>query len=259
GPCCFCAWLDNVDYTEAKMGLVTHVLANSIGHPEYSGKYAAICARQKCGYYDKPLDTLDPFLFTTDDTEETIKHCGLRQVRILRDSESSTADITTLRGTNKLLQRQDPEYYSILEDNLQRLLVFGLPAKAFWDLFVQCTKCNFVSPRHHYPYFHKCALRVAAPLVTDPDYGPSVAQDLSPVSTPSPARSEKRSVVQSDDRAAGGNSSDLEVDTEGESDSEGNLDHSKGNSSLDTLVDDLLEDKFEAARSSDDPPLTLFS
>jgi hypothetical protein len=42
------------------------------------------------------MRVMDPFLFMTDDTEETIKKTGLRQVQILRD-ESNTG----LRGTNK--------------------------------------------------------------------------------------------------------------------------------------------------------------
>lgn len=39
---------------------------------------------------------MDPFLFLTDDTEETIKNTGLRQIRVLQDDSNSG-----LRGTNK--------------------------------------------------------------------------------------------------------------------------------------------------------------
>lgn len=39
---------------------------------------------------------MDPFLFVTDDTEETAKRAGLRQVHILRDEADSG-----LRGTRQ--------------------------------------------------------------------------------------------------------------------------------------------------------------
>ena len=39
---------------------------------------------------------MDPFLFLTDDTEETIKKAGLRQIRVLEDDSN-----TGLQGTNK--------------------------------------------------------------------------------------------------------------------------------------------------------------
>lgn len=45
---------------------------------------------------DEPIRVMDPFLFMTDDTEETMKRTGLRQVQILSDDSN-----TGLRGTNK--------------------------------------------------------------------------------------------------------------------------------------------------------------
>ena len=39
---------------------------------------------------------MDPFIFLTDDTEETIKKTGLRQVHVLRDNANNG-----LRGTNR--------------------------------------------------------------------------------------------------------------------------------------------------------------
>lgn len=42
----------------------------------------------------------------------------------------------------------------------EKLLKGGLPATKFWDLFVQCTKCNYVMPRHYFPYAHPCTVSI---------------------------------------------------------------------------------------------------
>ncbi|TEB18668.1 hypothetical protein FA13DRAFT_1719694 [Coprinellus micaceus] len=108
------------------------------GTPECLGQYAATCAKQRCGYYG--------------DTAETVKRAGLRQIEVLRD-ESNTG----LRGTRHLLRREDPERFWQLEDEIEKLLTKGLPGTKFWDLFMQCAKCNYVMPAHHFPYYHECA------------------------------------------------------------------------------------------------------
>ncbi|KAJ3533204.1 hypothetical protein NMY22_g7437 [Coprinellus aureogranulatus] len=98
---------------------------------------------------------MDPFLFMTDDTEESIKKTGLRQFQVLRDDSNNG-----LRGTNRLLKREDPENYLKLQDLLKRLILRGLPADQFWDLFTQCTDCRFVMPRQYFPYCHPCVSQV---------------------------------------------------------------------------------------------------
>lgn len=45
---------------------------------------------------DEPIKVMDPFLFMTDDTDETIKKTGLRQMLVLQDKSNSG-----LRGTNR--------------------------------------------------------------------------------------------------------------------------------------------------------------
>ena len=42
----------------------------------------------------------------------------------------------------------------------EKLLENGLPGEKFWELFVQCTSCNYVMPRHHFPYAHACAASI---------------------------------------------------------------------------------------------------
>ncbi|KAF6751501.1 hypothetical protein DFP72DRAFT_1071182 [Ephemerocybe angulata] len=176
GPCCFCAWIEGSDYTESKIGLVQEILP--AGRPECIGHYAAICAKQKCGFFVNlepyfahpslmekehyrrvPLTvaTKDPFLFFTDDTEETIQRTGLRQVQVLRENDNNC-----LRGTNGYLKRMDPEYYYAFKEDLEKLTSEGLKAEKFWDLFVQCTRCNLVLLRQNFPYSHTCFARVPA-------------------------------------------------------------------------------------------------
>lgn len=43
---------------------------------------------------------------------------------------------------------------------LKQLLIKGLSADNFWDLFVQCTDCRFVMPRQYFPYYHQCVVQV---------------------------------------------------------------------------------------------------
>ena len=43
---------------------------------------------------------------------------------------------------------------------LEKLLQKGLPSGKFWDIFVQCTACNYVMPRHYFPYVHPCTTSI---------------------------------------------------------------------------------------------------
>lgn len=43
---------------------------------------------------------------------------------------------------------------------LKKLLIKGLPGEKFWEVFVQCTSCNFVMPRQYFPYYHPCVTHV---------------------------------------------------------------------------------------------------
>lgn len=45
---------------------------------------------------EKRVKVMNPFIFLTDDTEETMKRTGFRQIQVLAD-ESNTG----LRGTNR--------------------------------------------------------------------------------------------------------------------------------------------------------------
>ncbi|KAJ3517091.1 hypothetical protein NMY22_g14041 [Coprinellus aureogranulatus] len=117
---------------------------------------------------EKPLAVVNPFIFLTGETENTIKETGLRQMHILRDDSNNG-----LRGTNQLLKREDPENYFLLQDMLKQLLLKGLPSDKFWDLFVQCTKCKYVMPRQYFPYYHPCVVQVVhralgLPRITSP-------------------------------------------------------------------------------------------
>ena len=47
-----------------------------------------------------------------------------------------------------------------MDDDMEQLLEKGVDAKKFWNLFVQCTQCRIVMPRHYYPYQHPCAVKV---------------------------------------------------------------------------------------------------
>ncbi|KAJ3534491.1 hypothetical protein NMY22_g6901 [Coprinellus aureogranulatus] len=149
GPCCPCAFQDDgpSSFHEAKIGLVQMV--TQPGTAQCLGQYVALCAQQQCGYFvklemffghpnlvvaesyrrQKPISVINPFAFLTDDTEETIKRTGLQQVQILGDNNSNA-----LRGTNRLLKREDPSNYILLQDMLKQLVIKGLPADKFWDL-----------------------------------------------------------------------------------------------------------------------------
>ncbi|KAJ3504873.1 hypothetical protein NMY22_g17774 [Coprinellus aureogranulatus] len=170
-PCCPCTYVNRSPFTETKVGLAQVVVQPGTGH--CIGQYVAICSTQQCRYFaseaslprtecgadgelisssvrlDKPVKVMDPFTFVTGDTEEMIKRTGLRQMHILRDDSN-----TGLRGTNKLLKREDPEHFLKAQQSLETLLVKGLPADKFWDAFVQCTSCMYVMPRHHFPFYH---------------------------------------------------------------------------------------------------------
>ena len=52
-----------------------------------------------------------------------------------------------------------------MQDLLHSLLAEGLPAEGFWDLFVQCTDCKYVMPRHYFPYYHPCVVRIVHPAL----------------------------------------------------------------------------------------------
>ncbi|TEB18470.1 hypothetical protein FA13DRAFT_1719867 [Coprinellus micaceus] len=183
GPCCVCAFVkDDCAFSEAKMGLIQ--LIRQSADANCLGQYAAICAKQECDYFvpleryfghpnlitgeyskreiltaneDVPIRIMDPFLFMTDDTEETIKRAGLKQIQTLRD------DSNALRGTNQFLRREDPNKFVHLQHSLQTLLAKGLPADKFWDLFVQCTDCKYVMPQQYFPYYHACIVQVVHP------------------------------------------------------------------------------------------------
>lgn len=43
---------------------------------------------------------------------------------------------------------------------MEELITKGVDAEKFWNLFVQCTQCRVVLPRHHHPYIHPCAVKV---------------------------------------------------------------------------------------------------
>ncbi|TEB31010.1 hypothetical protein FA13DRAFT_1791738 [Coprinellus micaceus] len=173
-PCCLFLFEDGLSsFTETKIGLV-----QTVTQPETAqciGQYIAMCATQQCGYFvrleryfghpklmivesykrDKPVRVMDPFVFITGDTEETIKRTGLRQVHVLRDDSN-----TGIRGTNKHLRQEDPERFLELQGSLKKLLVKGLQAEKFWDLFVQCTICRYVMPCQYFPYYHQCIVQV---------------------------------------------------------------------------------------------------
>lgn len=59
-----------------------------------------------------------------------------------------------------MLRREDPEKFVEFERMTEKLLKLGLPSDKFWDLFVQCTSCNYVMPRHYFPYTHPCTVSI---------------------------------------------------------------------------------------------------
>ena len=67
-----------------------------------------------------------------------------------------------LKSTHTVLRQEDPDHFNRLEKDLAALIFQGLSSEKFWDLFVQCTKCKFVIPRHYFPYQHECASRPSA-------------------------------------------------------------------------------------------------
>lgn len=50
GPSCLCAYLDASSFTEAKIGLV-QTLGLGENPAACLGQYAAVCAKQRCGYF----------------------------------------------------------------------------------------------------------------------------------------------------------------------------------------------------------------
>lgn len=123
---------------------------------------------------DEPLKTLDPFHFVTDDTEESAKRAGLRQVQILRDDGDNCLRGSRMREHpfslisstgcslpfSAVLRREDPEKFIEFERLTEKLLTGGLPSTKFWEIFVQCTKCNYVMPRQYFPYAHPCTVSI---------------------------------------------------------------------------------------------------
>lgn len=59
-----------------------------------------------------------------------------------------------------VLRREDPDKFVEFERLLEKLLKNGLSSEKFWDIFVQCTTCNYVMPRHYFPYAHPCTTSV---------------------------------------------------------------------------------------------------
>lgn len=84
-----------------------------------------------------------------------------------------------------MLRREDPEHFLKFQDDLRSLIEKGVPAGKFWDLFVQCTACQYVMPRQYFPYYHPCIVQVVHPQLglpraLPPPIVPQLPSDLEP-------------------------------------------------------------------------------
>ncbi|KAJ3519813.1 hypothetical protein NMY22_g13031 [Coprinellus aureogranulatus] len=161
GPCCPCTMVHDSPFTESKIGLAQIVMQPATA--QCLGQYVAICSMQECGYFDVPIKIMDPFIFTTGDTEETMKKRAARDEQTYVERLLHRTVSVTITTWYSVLKREDPERFLELQKSLQTLLVKGLPAEKFWDLFVQCTACMYVMPHQYFPYYHACMVDVVHP------------------------------------------------------------------------------------------------
>lgn len=88
---------------------------------------------------------------------------GVRELSRLNDRRRADSCLLLT-----VLKREDPERFLELQDMLKQLLLKGLPADSFWDMFVQCIDCRFVMPRQYFPYYHQCVVQVVHPQLGIP-------------------------------------------------------------------------------------------
>ncbi|KAH6879970.1 hypothetical protein BKA70DRAFT_1239155 [Coprinopsis sp. MPI-PUGE-AT-0042] len=140
-PCCLCAFIDDVAYTESHIGVVG---ASGTGSAD-SGHYMAECARKRCGY-----------------SEDFFPLFGLRVKRYpLRDDQGDgiVQVLIPLKGSKKRMTQGDPNLAITLSGNVQKLGKGGLPEAEFWNTFVQCFCCKWIMVKSQFPEHHQCSRR----------------------------------------------------------------------------------------------------
>ncbi|KAJ2922537.1 hypothetical protein H1R20_g14571, partial [Candolleomyces eurysporus] len=177
-PCCLCAYVDNKRYAASKISMVEAINENKESQRlrPYIGEYIAECAQEdSCGYFvlierfyaqktlmtsiyrkrDKPLDPkMWDFMKDEKELNESKRRAsGFRRMMAGKSSE----DVT--RGYNRLKRTYAEFSEDVVAVNaLFHTLEFdGLEASKFWELFVECAKCEHIMPRNLYPYSHQCS------------------------------------------------------------------------------------------------------
>ncbi|TEB19273.1 hypothetical protein FA13DRAFT_1802484 [Coprinellus micaceus] len=193
-PCCLCAYVDSGRYyVSAKISLVETVNRDveDTNRRPFVGEYVAECASNSCGYfviierffsskvllqsahkkraYRFDMSLYDQFIGDNDDDWESEFIPGIKKSprgfrRVCVDSTPQKATNFS-RGPNRLkrLREECDEEAQQAADELTILVKSGLPASDFWAQFVQCAACDYVIPRHLYPYAHRCSKRIRRP------------------------------------------------------------------------------------------------
>ncbi|KAF6749784.1 hypothetical protein DFP72DRAFT_852347 [Ephemerocybe angulata] len=180
GPSCVCAYKLGVEYTETKIRLIESVNSNEekIWYRPFVGEYIAECARGVCGYFV----VLERFY---SDKNLLVKCYGKRETPItiapVVVTGSLIGDMPEDKGPMspsklKALKRLREEHYVdevAVACKYDLLWKGGLPGPEFWNLFVQCARCERVFTRDLYPYGHRCHKRMIILGGSQSDYDTS--------------------------------------------------------------------------------------
>ncbi|KAJ3504471.1 hypothetical protein NMY22_g17913 [Coprinellus aureogranulatus] len=168
GPCCLCPFLNQANhYEETFIGIVEGLHPDVDSSRELSGEYAAVCSRQRCGYFLRlelfyPLNNLKLEVFPKRRNQRDYQQLahkfdllgyanrfGLRQVV----SYGATIVIDGRRYGPRFERLQMPQDE---KDILMRKFEEGMAEAEFWSTFLQCPECKLVLLRQGMLISHKC-------------------------------------------------------------------------------------------------------
>ncbi|KAH6890748.1 hypothetical protein BKA70DRAFT_1441759 [Coprinopsis sp. MPI-PUGE-AT-0042] len=112
-PCCLCALMDNVPYTESRIGLAG-------AESSRAGTYVAECALNKCGYY----------VYLED----------FYSLRGLRIRKYARRDIPILEGSTLPATRTAKRW-------VMKIGREGVSEQDFWLMIGQCPRCQWLLPK----------------------------------------------------------------------------------------------------------------
>ncbi|KAJ3527999.1 hypothetical protein NMY22_g9571 [Coprinellus aureogranulatus] len=168
GPCCFCAYLDGADYTEAEIGIVEIINKDPYrSQSVLNGEYVATCARRRCGFFlclerFFPLSTLRTAVCDRRSSplpiEDLITISDINKSFRRGDGLFQVMPDVVARGPPLGLQTVDPEETKAVKAALIVELMKGMTEERFWATFVQCFQCNKIMFRENFGLNHRCRL-----------------------------------------------------------------------------------------------------